>query len=57
MCDDRAGNNPVTIDTSLGNLVLLRAPGYAGMHVRPMHTINTITEERIVLGVRFPTNE
>lgn len=56
-CDDRAGNNPHKQDTAPGNLVLLRAPGYAGMHVRPMHVVNNITEERIVLGVRFPTNE
>lgn len=57
ICDDRAGNNPKKQDTSPGNLILLRAPGYAGMHVRPMHVVNNITEERIVIGVRFPTNE
>lgn len=57
ICDDRAGNNPKKQDTTPGNLILLRAPGYAGMHVRPMHVVNNILEERIILGVRFPTNE
>lgn len=57
MCDDRAGNNKKVLDTTPGNLVMLRAPGYANMHVRPMHVVSDIAEERIVLGVRFPTNE
>jgi FolB domain-containing protein len=56
-CDDREGSNKKPVDTTLGNLILLRAPGYAGMHVRPMHVVYDITDERIVLGVRFPTNE
>ena len=54
-CDNREGSNPVPVDTTPGNLVLLRAPGYAGMHARPMHAVSDITEERIVIGVRFPT--
>lgn len=52
-CDDRSGSNKKIIDTTPGNLVMLRAPGYAGMHVRPMHVVSDISEERIVLGVRF----
>lgn len=57
LCDDREGNNQRPLDTTIGNLVLLRAPGYANMHVRPMHVVRDITSQRIVLGVRFPTNE
>ncbi len=53
LCDDRAGTNAMPVDTTPGNLILLRAPGYMGMTVRPMHFVSDITEERIVLGVRF----
>lgn len=57
LCDDREGANQRPLDTTVGNLVLLRAPGYANMHVRPMHLVTNITSQRIVLGVRFPTQE
>lgn len=57
VCDDREGNNKKPVDTTPGNLILLRAPGYANLNVRPMHTLYDITAERIVLGIRFATNK
>ncbi len=55
-CDDRAGTNPHPVDTTAGSLILLRAPGYMGMSVRPLHFVSDVAEERIVLAVRFVRN-
>lgn len=52
LCDDRAGTNPIYLDTTPGNLILMRAPGFFGSTVRPFHFVNNITEERLSYGLR-----
>jgi dihydroneopterin aldolase len=53
LCDDREGSNPRYLDTTPGNLIILRAPGLMGAEdSRPMHFVSDITERRIVFGLR-----
>lgn len=51
-CDDRAGNNPRYVDTTPGNAILMRAPGFMGSSHRPFHFVSDITSERITFGLR-----
>lgn len=52
ICDDRKGNNPVEFDTTPGNVILMRAPGFMGSDHRPFHFVRGITEERYVFVLR-----
>jgi dihydroneopterin aldolase len=52
LCDDRSGANPRDLDTSPGNVIIIRAPGFMGTTVRPMHFLSDVTERRIVFGLR-----
>ncbi len=52
LCDNRDGVNPKALDTSIGNMIILRAPGFFGSTVRPFHFVTNITEERITFGLR-----
>ncbi|MDB5194794.1 MAG: hypothetical protein JWN50_808 [Parcubacteria group bacterium] len=52
LCDDRSGANPRFLDTTPGNLVIFRAPGFKGSDFRPFHFLSDITERRIVFGLR-----
>jgi FolB domain-containing protein len=52
LCDDREGNNPKYLDTSPGNVIIMRAPGLFGSLDRPFHFVSDITEKRIVFGLR-----
>jgi len=52
LCDDRSGSNPKYLDTSPGNMIVLRGPGFFGGQHRPFHFVTNITEERIVFGLR-----
>lgn len=51
-CEDRAGTNPVEFDTSPGNVIIMRAPGFMNSDRRPFHFVRDITEERYVFVLR-----
>ncbi len=52
LCDDRSGANPKFLDTTPGNLIMLRAPGFFHSTYQPFHFVRNITEKRIVFGLR-----
>lgn len=52
LCDDREGSNPRFLDTTPGNVIIMRAPGFKNQDIRPFHFVNDITERRIVFGLR-----
>jgi hypothetical protein len=52
LCDDRAGTNPHYLDTTPGNVTLLRSPGFEGSNFQPFHFVSDVTERRIVFGLR-----
>lgn len=54
-CSDRRGNDAIEIDTTPGNVVFMRAPGFPGCTVekgRPFHFVNEISKERFVFCLR-----
>lgn len=51
-CDDRQGNNAVQLDTTPGNVIFLRAPGFLNTQVRPFHFLTNIRSIRYSLGLR-----
>ena len=59
LCDDRSGSNPQYLDTTPGNVILLRGPGFMGSKHQPFHFVKNVTEKRIVFGLRqrFFTNK
>lgn len=52
LCDDRAGSNPCAIENKPGDLVLMRAPGFAGSLEQPFHFLDRITSKRTTMGLR-----
>ncbi len=52
LCKDRNGSEPQFLDTSPGNVILLRGPGFAGIEERPFHFVTNVSERRIVFGLR-----
>ena len=56
LCDDRSGSNPKFLDTTPGNVIILRAPGFFHSTYQPFHFVRNITEERIVFGLRQRIN-
>ncbi|HZS43208.1 MAG TPA: dihydroneopterin aldolase [Candidatus Paceibacterota bacterium] len=52
ICDDREGNNPRFLETTPGNLILLRGPGLFNSDSRPFHFVSEVTERRIIFGMR-----
>ena len=51
-CADRQGTDTVAIDTTPGNAILLRAPGFLGSQARPFHTIGNIRSTRYSFALR-----
>lgn len=51
-CDDRQGKNAVQLDTTPGNAIFLRAPGFLNTTVRPFHCLTNIRSTRYSLGLR-----
>ena len=52
---DRQGTHLSVLDDSPGNLVLLAAPGFAGLDdpkKRPLHAVDQVTSGRLSLGLR-----
>lgn len=52
LCEDREGSRPRYLDTTPGNVIFMRAPGYRGSDHRPFHFVTDITSRRIVVGIR-----
>ncbi len=52
LCDNRAGTNLRVIPCGPGDLLLMRAPRYAGRTDRPFHLVRAIGVERYSLGLR-----
>lgn len=55
ICEDRSGKNPIQLDATPGNVIILRAPGFLHSDFRPFHFVTDITEQRIVFGLRQKT--
>lgn len=53
--ETRSGNGAREIPWRPGELLLMRAPGFAGRDDRPFHYLNDITSERYSLGLRHDT--
>lgn len=51
-CDDRQGRNSVSLDTTPGNAILMRAPGFLNAPIRPFHYLTAIRSTRYSLGLR-----
>lgn len=51
-CDDRQGRNAVELDTTPGNVIFLRAPGFLNATVRPFHFLTGVRSTRYSLGLR-----
>jgi len=51
-CDDRQGTNSIALDTTPGNVILMRAPGFLNASVRPFHYLTNVRSIRYSLGLR-----
>jgi hypothetical protein len=51
-CDDRQGTHAVQLDTTPGNVVFLRAPGFLNSQERPFHFLTNVQSTRYSLGLR-----
>ncbi len=49
LCKDRQGTQPRLLDSSPGNLIILRGPGFLGSTFEPFHYLKAIPDERFVL--------
>lgn len=52
VCDDRSGSGAKFLDTTPGNVIIIKAPGFFSSTHQPFHFVRNITEERIVFGLR-----
>ncbi len=52
LCADRMGTNSFEIDTTPGNVIFLRAPGFLGSDQRPFHYLTNIQSARYSFGLR-----
>lgn len=60
VCSDRSGKNPIEIEASAGNVLLMRASGFKGINncltqndeIRPFHFITDITTQRYTFALR-----
>lgn len=52
LCEDRAGRGARSIDAAPGTVILLRAPGFAGVDRRPFHMVSHIRTRRHSFGLR-----
>lgn len=57
LCKNREGDEPQYLDTSPGNVIIMRAPGFLGSDYRPFHFLSDVTERRIVFGLRQNTKK
>lgn len=60
VCRDRAGNDPIEIYASVGNVLLMRASGFKGINnclahkdeIRPFHFVTDIPTQRYTFALR-----
>lgn len=52
VCTDRTGQNPHYLDTTPGNVLIFRAPGFMGSHLQQFHFLTDITSECITFCLR-----
>ena len=52
ICEDINGKNAIRLDASVGNLILLRAPGFYDLLKRPYHFATNIPDERFLFSLR-----
>jgi hypothetical protein len=55
ICQDRGGNSSCNIPAAPGDLLLMRAPGFAAKKSRPLHFVNGVTRTRRTIGLRYDT--
>ncbi len=52
LCGDRMGTNSFEIDSTPGNVIFLRAPGFLESDERPFHYVTNIRSTRYSFGLR-----
>ncbi|MBV8884288.1 MAG: hypothetical protein JO235_09875 [Chroococcidiopsidaceae cyanobacterium CP_BM_RX_35] len=52
LCEQRCGRNSREVDSSPGNIIFLRAPGFFGVQERPFHYVTNIQVTRYSFGLR-----
>ena len=52
VCAGRSGRHPREVHGPPGDLLLMRAPGFAGLRGRPFHFLRDVTQPRLCLGLR-----
>ncbi|MEX0759252.1 MAG: hypothetical protein WD100_06705 [Tistlia sp.] len=52
VCDDRSGSGAEPVDIAPGRLLLMRAPGFAGLEERPFHFLERVAARRYGIGLR-----
>lgn len=57
LCDDREGNNPRAIENRAGDLLLLRAPSFAGSDVQPYHYVGKVLQSRTSFALRYDSRK
>ncbi len=57
LCPDRSGRNARELPMPPGGLILMRAPGFAGLKDRPFHMLSHVEETRIGVGIRHDTRK
>ena len=53
VCDDRRGAGARIVPGLPGDLLLMRAPDYAGISQRPFHALSDIAQTRYSFGMRY----
>ena len=49
---ERSGRGAREVPCPPGDLLLMRAPGFAGRRDRPFHYLSDVTQARLTLGLR-----
>ena len=57
VCDDREGNEAREIDFKPGDLLLMGGPGLVPNFTRPFHYVNSVTDSRRTIGLRYDTHK
>jgi hypothetical protein len=53
VCEDRSGAGAREIPAATGDLLLMRAPGFAGLEDRPFHMLTDVSADRLAFGLRY----
>jgi len=57
ICEDRLGSESKEIDFKPGELLLMGAPGLTSSFKRPFHYVNSVTDSRRTIGLRYDTHK